>query len=270
MPVVDRLFSIGAIQRAIWRLWYGFVTRRVSADGVVFLNYGFETDPPSALPLDSADEPNRACIQLYHHVASQVDLCGKAVLEVSCGHGGGAAYVTRTLQPAHYTGLDMNPTGVAFCQRRHRSPGLSFIQGEAEKLPFANETFDAVINIEASHCYHSFARFLAEAARMLRPGGHLLYADFRYASSISDWEATMAAAPFRIGSMRVINAEVARGMAWNSRRSADLIARHLPRWLQPLGRGFAGVEGSQIYGSVRRGELSYRSYDFVKPVASCS
>jgi hypothetical protein len=57
------------------------------------------------VPLQPGDEPNRPCIQLYHHVATQVALRGKNVLEVSCGHGGGAAYLGRALQPQSYTAL---------------------------------------------------------------------------------------------------------------------------------------------------------------------
>jgi len=62
------------------------------------------------LPLAPEDEPNRYCIQLYHRTATQADLSGKKVLEPSCGHGGGGAYLMKTLHPASYTGLDFNPT----------------------------------------------------------------------------------------------------------------------------------------------------------------
>ena len=89
MPILDRLFSVGSIRKAIWRLWYPFLTRRLRSEEVLFLNYAFETNPPVGLALAPEDEPNRACIQLYLHVASQVELRGKEVLEVSCGHGGG-------------------------------------------------------------------------------------------------------------------------------------------------------------------------------------
>ena len=83
MSLIDPLFSVGFLRKAIWKLWYPFLTRRLHREEVLFLNYAFETDPPLGLPLDPADEPNRACIQLYHHVATQVDLRGKLVLEVS-------------------------------------------------------------------------------------------------------------------------------------------------------------------------------------------
>jgi len=268
MPLIDPLFSFAPLRRAIWAHWYPFVTRRLRDDGVIFLNYGFETDPPWGLRLDAADEANRACIQLYHHVATPADLRGKHVLEISCGHGGGASYLTRTRAPAYYAALDLNPTGIAFCRARHRVDGLTFVQGDAENLPFAEATFDAVINVEASHCYPSLDRFFAEVARVLRPGGHFLYADFRFESYLPAWEKALAAAPLRLQAMRVINAGVLRGMKLNSARSAELIARHLPRWVQSLGRDFAGVEGSRIYNALEKNELSYRSYHFTKPGAA--
>src|SRR6516165_12498173 len=125
---------------------------RLMGDDVVFMDWAYEEDPPVALPLAASDEPNRAHINLYHRTATQADLSGKRVLEVSCGRGGGASYLVRTLRPASYTGLDFNPAGVAFCRERHNLPGLDFVQGDAENLPFADQSFDAVINIQASHC----------------------------------------------------------------------------------------------------------------------
>ena len=89
-------------------------------------------DPPLGLPLDASDEPNRYSINLYHQVATQVDLTGKKVLEASCGHGGGASYLTRTLKPASYTGLDYNPDGIAYCRKRHTLLGLDFKNRDAE------------------------------------------------------------------------------------------------------------------------------------------
>src|SRR5262249_40089608 len=132
---------------------YPYVTRRFGADDIVFLNYGYDEDPPMDLPLEATDERHRYCINLYHRVATQVDLPGKQVLEVGCGHGGVASYVMRSSRPASYTGLDLNPTGIAFCRERHRMAGLEFVQGDAEELPFPDGSFDAVINVESSHCY---------------------------------------------------------------------------------------------------------------------
>jgi ubiquinone/menaquinone biosynthesis C-methylase UbiE len=87
---------------------------------------------------------------------------------------------SRTFRPERYTGLDLNGAGIRFCQQRHQIEGLIFVQGDAENLPFEPNTLDAVVNVEASHCYPDFPRFLAEVARVLKAGGHFLYADFRF------------------------------------------------------------------------------------------
>ncbi len=266
MPLIDHLFSVGAIRKSIWKFWYPFLTKRLQDEGVVFLNYAFETDPPMAIPLDPEDEPNRASIQLYHHVGMRVNFRGGNVLEVSCGHGGGASYLTRTQEPEKYTALDLNPTGIEFCKRRHQVPGLEFVQGDAQNLPFPNDTFDVVINVEASHCYPNLSKFLSEVARVLKPGGFFLYADFRFSDGIVKWETAMENAPLKLQQSRDISSKVLRGMDLNSPRSVELLDKKLPKFLHSLGRDFAGVQGSRVYNALQEGSLSYRSYCFRKPV----
>lgn len=213
-----------------------------------------------ALPLAASDEANRFCIQLYHRIAHQVDLRGKRVLEVSCGHGGGASYLMRTVFPASYTGLDLNPAAVEFCRKRHHLPGLDFVQGNAEDLPFDDQSFDAVINVEASHHYPRFNRFLAEVARVLRPGGHLLYADFRRRPGIAEWDAALAGAPLRLVSEKVINDEVVRGLTKNSKRSQDLISHRVPVFLLGPVRYGIRVLDSDFRRAVESGAFPFRMY----------
>jgi ubiquinone/menaquinone biosynthesis C-methylase UbiE len=244
--------------------WYPFLSRRLESEDLTCLNYGYEEDPPMGLPLVESDERNRFGIQLYHRVATQVDLNAKQVLEVSCGHGGGASYLVRTLHPATYTGLDFNPDGIAFCQKRHHVPGLDFMHGDAENLPFADESFDAVVNVEASHAYPRLPRFLAEVVRVLRPGGHLLYADFRGRSEFGGWDAALADTQLRRVSERVINPEVLRGLEKNSQRSIELIDRLVPAFLRPFGRRFAGIPGTGLYNDIESRKIEYRMYCFTK------
>src|SRR5215216_4873937 len=100
MPVIDHLLASARIRQVLWKLWYPYLTRKLRSDDVVFLNYAFEESSSHAVALDATDEPNRASIQLYHHVAMPADLRGKRILEISCGHGGGASYLSRTFRPA--------------------------------------------------------------------------------------------------------------------------------------------------------------------------
>jgi fatty-acid O-methyltransferase len=253
------------ISQKVQKYFYPYVTQRLGTEDIFFFNYGYEQDPPMAVPLRASDEPDRYCSQLYHSTASQVDLSGKRVLEVSCGHGGGASYVMRTFRPTSYTGLDLNPAAIAFCRDKHNLAGLEFVRGDAENLPFPDQSFDAVINIEASLHYLRFPRFLAEVARVLRPGGHFLYADFRPADGIAAWEATLADAPLRMLSQRVINAEVVRGMDKNSHQWRDRIDRHVPAFLRSLARDFAGVQALTFYDEMRSGGLCYRMHCFATP-----
>jgi len=243
---------------------YRFLSRLLIRDDVLFLNYGYEEDPPMVLPLAASDEPDRFPIQLYHRTATQVDLAAKKVLEVSCGHGGGASYLMRTLRPAAYTGLDLNTVGIAFCRKRHNLPGLDFVAGNAESLPFPDSSFDAVINVEAAINYQDVPRFFAEVERVLRPGGYFLYADIRYADEFAAWEAELASIPLRRVSERVINAEVMRGLEKN--RFLMQITRRLPNiaFLRGIAADYAGGPGSLIYRRLENGEASYRLFCFAK------
>ena len=252
-----------AFNRLVSKCFYRIQTRLIATNDVVFLNVGYEEEPPMALPLAESDEPNRFHIQLYHRTATQVDLNGKRVLEVGCGHGGGASYLMRTAGPASYTGLDLNPAAIAFCRTRHVLPGVDFVHGDAEKLPFPDRSFDAVINIESSAAYPHFSRFLAEVARVLRPTGHFLYADLRPHNGIAEWNAALAETPMRMLSRRDINTQVLCGLLKNEPRILDLINR-MPRSCTVSAASTAAREGSGFYRAMQRESTGYRMNCFTK------
>jgi ubiquinone/menaquinone biosynthesis C-methylase UbiE len=158
----------------------------------------------------------------------------------------------------------LNPAGIEFCQKRHNLPGLDFVHGDAEDLPFADQSFDAVVNVEASHLYPHFPRFLAEVARVLAPGGHFLYADFRRRHGLAEWEAALADASMRLLSSAVIDAEVLRGNEKNAPRKHDLISRHGPAMPRGFARYASDVTDWAFNGALQRGEFTYRAYCFAK------
>ena len=65
-----------SFNRLVSKCFYRIQTRLFAADDVVFLNIGYEEDPPMALPLAESDEPNRFYIQLYHRIATQAETSG--------------------------------------------------------------------------------------------------------------------------------------------------------------------------------------------------
>jgi ubiquinone/menaquinone biosynthesis C-methylase UbiE len=92
-----------------------------------FLNYGYEKlngDP--RLELKDIDESDRYCIQLYNHSVENSDLKGKTVLEVGCGRGGGASFISRYYKPECYVGLDITQSSIDFCNQHYKDiKGLS-------------------------------------------------------------------------------------------------------------------------------------------------
>jgi fatty-acid O-methyltransferase len=243
---------------------YRYMTPRLGHD-VVFMNWCYETDPPMGIPLDPSDEADRYPIQLYHATATQSDLTGKRVLEVGCGRGGGASYLTRTLKPASYTGLDLNASGIEFCRRRHQVPGLDFVAGNAEDLPFPDESFDAVVNIESSHCYPHFDVFLSEVARVLTTGGVFLYADTRPESHSERWDSDLNESALSVSAQRDISREVVRGMELNSARWEAAADSLVPRFARRIARRGVPATGSKIWENAQNGLMPYRMYLMVKP-----
>lgn len=100
---------------------------------------------------------------------------GSKVLDVACGTGVAAREAARRAQPGgSVTGLDIND-GMLDVARRS-APEIDWRQGEAEALPFADETFNAVVSQFALMFFADRVRALGEMWRVLRPGGRLAVA----------------------------------------------------------------------------------------------
>jgi ubiquinone/menaquinone biosynthesis C-methylase UbiE len=255
------------LKRWLWRYWYDLLAGRYQDADWTFMNYGYAPMRSAARPLflAKADEAHRYSIQLYEHVASAVDLKGARVLEVGCGRGGGCSYLARYRQPHSVLGIDISARAIAFCRRVHPVPGLAFQQGDAEALPCPAESFDAVLNVESSHCYGSLPTFLGEVFRVLRPGGYFLWADLVSDERMAAARAQFAAAGFMHQDERVITPNVLRALDMDSAHRREMIHRLVPRLMAPCVEDFAGVSGTRVYESLRAGSIHYVSSILQKP-----
>ena len=102
------------------------------------------------------------------------------ILDVATGPG----YVAMLFaeKANEVVGVDLTPAFVAKAQAASAERGfknISFREGDVEKLPFANETFDIVTCHKALHHFPSAAKALQEMHRVLKRGGRLVIGDTR-------------------------------------------------------------------------------------------
>jgi ubiquinone/menaquinone biosynthesis C-methylase UbiE len=249
------------VRRPMWRIWHGLVSRFDKQREVTFMNYGYESlNDDAPLKLKEEDEPNRYCINLYHQVASQVDLAGMHVLEVGSGRGGGASYISRYHNPESYTAIDISKTVTDFCMQVHSAPNLSFKLGMAEKLEFSNEMFDAVVNVESARCYTDMQGFFYEVYRVLRPGSHFLFADMIKQGEEVTVEDKLSKAGFTRCGKRNITDNVVKSLNLDHNRRNQLIQSLIPKFLRGGFLEFAGVKGTERYNSFASGKMQYWIY----------
>lgn len=116
-----------------------------------------------------------------------VPLGGREIVELGCG----AAAVARELLKRH---PDSRVTGLEVDRRQHAknlaSPHerLTFVEAGAQSIPFPDRSFDLAMMLKSLHHVprQLMDQALGEAARVLRPGGHLYVSEPVYAGPFND------------------------------------------------------------------------------------
>lgn len=245
-------------KRLFWRFWYNLFARKSQQHSFRFMNYGYHEDGFSPA-LSKKDEFERYPIQLYHHTATQVDLSNSKLLEIGSGRGGGASYVQRCLNTKTVTGLDISSDAVDLCKSSFDTPGLSFVQGDSEKLPFSNDSFDVVLNIESSHCYGNIESFLYEVGRVLKKNGSFLWCDFRTIDDMKILFDAFSTSGFLVEKEKDITPNIMRALDILTPYRKDQIKSHVPRLIRGLFESYAGVNGGSVNDAFLSGKLIYKS-----------
>jgi len=101
---------------------------------------------------------------------------GERVLDVAAGTGTSAKALAKT--GAEVVALDFSPGMVE--QGRKKHPGIEFIEGDAQALPFPSGSFDAVTISFGLRNVHNPQLALGEMYRVLKPGGRIVICEFSH------------------------------------------------------------------------------------------
>ncbi|MBO1413383.1 methyltransferase domain-containing protein [Streptomyces sp. FH025] len=137
---------------------------------------GYWDTPESGLTYDEATDRLTDIMTERLRIGS-----GARVLDVGCGVGAPAVRIAR-LKGAEVTGISVSREQVDRAEALARATALqgrvTFRRADAMRLPFADDSFDAVLAIESMPHMPDREQVLRETARVLRPGGRVVLTDF--------------------------------------------------------------------------------------------
>ncbi len=105
------------------------------------------------------------------------DLTGKNVLDAGCGSGHSTFFLEQ-FGPARITGIDFSDEmlRMAELEKDQRGSQAEFIRADVQDLSaFADNQFDLLVSINVTHFLPALQPFAVECARLLRPGGLLIW-----------------------------------------------------------------------------------------------
>ena len=103
------------------------------------------------------------------------DVSGLHVVELGCGTAYFSAWLAR--RGARVVGVDPTPAQLATARRMQSEHALEFplVEAFGEEVPLADASFDLVLSEHGAATWADPYRWIPEAARLLRPGGHLIF-----------------------------------------------------------------------------------------------
>src|SRR5688572_12581364 len=96
----------------------------------------------------------------------------REILELGCGQGVCSEKIN--LIGRNYTGLELSALLVHRAQKLYGQANRRFIEGDIYKLPFADDSFDAIFAVSIWHLLKDLGKATKELARVLKPGGSFL------------------------------------------------------------------------------------------------
>jgi len=116
---------------------------------------------------------------VFHWPESEIGVIGDVADLDVCELGCGTAYVSAWLarRGARVVGVDVTPAQLATARRLQTETGIAFplVEANAEDVPLPDASFDLVVSEHGASTWCDPLRWIPEAARLLRPGGRLVF-----------------------------------------------------------------------------------------------
>ena len=117
-------------------------------------------------------EPGIVALHLKRYAFARRFCSGKAVLDAACGVGYGTAFLAEAAR--RVVGVDRDADAIEYARDRYARPNVDFVTQDLAALDFRDGEFDVVCSFETIEHLDEPERFLAHAARLLRPDGVLV------------------------------------------------------------------------------------------------
>ena len=252
------------VRMRMWRGLYQRMAKSQKDSNFRFMNYGF-TDGDE-LELSPEDEEDRLFIQLYNMNIRDVEIEGKEVLEVGSGRGGGASWISRKYNPKSLIAVDYSDEAVSLSKGWFSDQdNLEFRVGNAQQLPFPEQSFDIVYNVESSHCYADIPTFISEVFRVLKIGGKFCWTDMRDKKAMEKMHHNFAQAGFIIETWTDVTENVVDALDIIDEGRREMIRQRAPPSLRRSFETFGGVPGTPVYEALKSGRIQYYRYLLCKP-----
>lgn len=164
------------------------------------IHFGYWPDPTDA-SVSMAEAQANFTDLMIRSIQAQA---GQQILDVGCGTGQPAVQLAQT-SGAQVTGITVSESQVAAARERAAAAGLSaqvrFELVNAMELPYADASYDAAWAFESIFHMPSRVQVFREMARVVRPGGRIVVADFVNMRPMTQAEKDIVYPAFAVGDL---------------------------------------------------------------------
>ncbi|MEK5468041.1 methyltransferase domain-containing protein [Paenibacillus sp. FSL R7-0210] len=251
---------------------YSEISHSLALSGIgrfaTFLNYGYVPHGNEQHAVIEPDDGwNRNSVKLLLETVGRTVIRDRQVIDIGCGRGGNIAALYKYFKPLSIVGLDICPANIAYCSAKSRWAEAFYLVGDAENIPFADGSFDVVLNMESAHAYPNRSRFYEEVYRIMRTGGVFLYTELMLEDQVTQNVRLLEEAGLSVIRNQDVTSNVLLSCEENAKQRTGTqgIANNANASTN-IGdiSDFIALPGSKKYEEMKAGTRQYRMMNLVK------